>query len=591
MKLKTDRNTKNHQNGKGEKRRKSLSRSMQRLVLSVALLILIVASALNGRAMNAVFSRMFSINSRQIAVSMKVVTDNVGGFEDYAKEIVRTWEDIPEQVRKDPRSMEYRNYFEQYANGEYAKRLSTALENLQSGFHLGDMYLCAIDRQSGILINLLDPDAVYEYKPAPVGFWRQLTPEQTEELFAGDKDVGSYTDQKDELGRIQAFGIKIMTDEPPYTFLAMYEFPLLTTTISAVVFLVIYVLILSFLILLIVIFTRRRMKKRLVRPINAIASAAEQYVQQKKENKADITTCFSSLNIHTGDELEELGDVMAQMERDIGIYEQGMADAAAQQAHIKTELAVATNIQSHMLPDAKTTFTGRTEFSIAASMNPALEVGGDFYDFFQIDEDHLGIVIADVSGKGVPAALFMMSSMIIINNLATLGFSPREVLEKANEKILSSNVLDMFVTVWFGILDLTTGEVRAVNAGHEYPVICNGDSGFELMHDRHGLFVGGLEGTKYKEYSFALGKGDTLYLYTDGVPEATNAEGEMYGTDRLVHVLNETKDQSTEEICKAVKGDIDVFVKDAPQSDDITMVCIHYHGKHSEAPETEEQIP
>ena len=137
----------------------------------------------------------------------------------------------------------------------------------------------------------------------------------------------------------------------------------------------------------------------------------------------------------------------------------------------------------------------------------------------------------------------------------------------------------MFVTVWFGILDLKTGEVKAANAGHEYPVYGNLEKGFELIHDKHGLVIGAMEGTRYREYSFQLERGDTLYLYTDGVAEATNDREELYGTERLISALNGKKDSGVKEICVSVKEDIDRFVQDAPQFDDITMLCIRYHGR------------
>ena len=378
---------------------------------------------------------------------------------------------------------------------------------------------------------------------------------------------------------ILVIAVRILADDPPYVFLAMYDFPSIITRLSALSISLSYVGVLSLVILVIVLITRRRMKKRLVKPINSITAAAEQYVEKKKNGLEGAGSCFGNLDIHTGDELEELSDVMAEMEQDLGVYEQDLARAAADREHIQTELSVATNIQARMLPDAGNAFPDRSEFSIHATMDPAREVGGDFYDFFLIDKDRLGIVIADVSGKGIPAALFMMSSMIIINNLAMVGFSPKQVLKEANERICKRDVLDMFVSVWFGILDLKTGQVTAANAGHEYPVIGTGDGSFALMHDRHDLVVGAMEGVSYREYSFTLEKEGTLFLYTDGVAEATNAEEELYGTDRLVKALNEAGKQPPKEICKAVREDIDRFVKDAPQFDDITMLCVRYHGK------------
>ena len=207
-------------------------------------------------------------------------------------------------------------------------------------------------------------------------------------------------------------------------------------------------------------------------------------------------------------------------------------------------------------------------------MTPAKEVGGDFYDFFLIDDDHLGLVMADVSGKGVPAALFMMVSKILIQNFAMTGRSPAEVLKSVNDQICANNREEMFVTVWFGILDIPTGVITAANAGHEYPIIKKGDGGFELLKDKHGFVIGGMEGMKFKEYEIVLGAGDVLFLYTDGVAEATNAENELFGTGRMLEALNKNKDAGPEEILSAMKSDVDEFVGEAPQFDDLTMLAV-----------------
>ena len=207
-------------------------------------------------------------------------------------------------------------------------------------------------------------------------------------------------------------------------------------------------------------------------------------------------------------------------------------------------------------------------------MTPAKEVGGDFYDFFLIDEEHLALVIADVSGKGVPAALFMMVSKILIANFTMLGYSPKEILEKTNTQICMSNGEDMFVTVWLGIMEIATGRVVAANAGHEYPAIKQTNGSFELLKDKHGFVIGGMEGVRYTEYDFVLEKGATLFVYTDGVPEATNADNELFGTDRMLEALNKHKDVSPQEILNGVKRSVDVFVGTAPQFDDLTMLSV-----------------
>ena len=197
-------------------------------------------------------------------------------------------------------------------------------------------------------------------------------------------------------------------------------------------------------------------------------------------------------------------------------------------------------------------------------MKPAKEVGGDFYDFFLIDEDHLGLVIADVSGKGVPAALFMM-------------------IAKTNEALCSNNQVDMFVTVWIGILELSTGKLQAANAGHEYPVLKHPDGRFELFRDKHGFVLGGIEGAKYKEYELQMEPGAKLFVYTDGVPEATDAENRMFGLERMMEALNREPDAVPGRILENVHEAVNIFVRDAEQFDDLTMLCLEYKGSQREA--------
>ena len=250
---------------------------------------------------------------------------------------------------------------------------------------------------------------------------------------------------------------------------------------------------------------------------------------------------------------------------------------AIRKERLNTELKMAGRIQENALPHVFPPYPDRDEFEIYASMNPAREVGGDFYDFFLIDDDHLCLVMADVSGKGIPASLFMMTSKSILQSAAKLGHSASEILTKANDALCADNQVDMFVTVWIGILDVHTGKVTAANAGHEYPAIMqNGE--FTLMMDKHGFVLGGMEGVPYTEYEFEMKPGDKLFLYTDGVPEATAKDNQMFGTDRMLEALNEVKDASPQEILEGVNRAVSAFVKDAEQFDDLTMMCIEFKG-------------
>ncbi len=264
---------------------------------------------------------------------------------------------------------------------------------------------------------------------------------------------------------------------------------------------------------------------------------------------------------------------MTVAKRTRSLLEKQAADSAARQ-RIETELNVATQIQADMLPRIFHAFPERREFDIYASMTPAKEVGGDFYDFFLVDEDHLAMVIADVSGKGVPAALFMVIAKTLLKNAVQMGSSPRQALEKVNNQLCENNEAEMFVTVWLGVYEISTGHLTAANAGHEYPAIRRAGGRFELFKEPHGFVLAGMENARYREYELEIGVGDTLFLYTDGVTEATDGANALYGTDRMLAALNRNCQLDPERLLHEVKADLDGFVGAAPQFDDITMLSL-----------------
>ena len=289
---------------------------------------------------------------------------------------------------------------------------------------------------------------------------------------------------------------------------------------------------------------------------------------------------------HTGDEIEVLAQSFATLSERMKDYISQITTITAEKERIGTELALATRIQADMLPNIYPAFPDRPEFDIYAAMDPAKEVGGDFYDFFLIDDDHLGMIMADVSGKGVPAALFMMASKIILQNNAMMGKTPSQILRDTNAAICANNREDMFVTVWMGVLEISSGRLTAANAGHEYPMLMRAGEEFDLFRDKHGFVIGGMEGLNYKEYEIVLRPGDKLFLYTDGVPEATNAKNELFGTERMLNALNQTADAEPQQILKIMRDDVDKFAEGAEQFDDITMLCMEYRGPSKE-PEAE----
>ncbi|MBR0413668.1 MAG: serine/threonine-protein phosphatase [Clostridia bacterium] len=266
------------------------------------------------------------------------------------------------------------------------------------------------------------------------------------------------------------------------------------------------------------------------------------------------------------------------MQDQVEQYEQQKAESN----RLETELGMASSIQADMLPNIFPAFPDRPEFDVYASMTPAKEVGGDFYDFFLIDETHLGIVMADVSGKGVPAALFMMVSKILVQNYAMITKSPAAALEAVNNQICLNNREEMFVTVWLGILDLQSGKLTSASAGHEYPAVYQPDGDFELVRDKHGLVIGAMEGIRYRDTEITLQPDAKLFLYTDGVPEATDVKNKQYGTDRMIQALREAQQKTPQEILTQVTESVKDFTRGADQFDDITMLCVHYDGPNQE---------
>jgi len=258
------------------------------------------------------------------------------------------------------------------------------------------------------------------------------------------------------------------------------------------------------------------------------------------------------------------------------LLERQVKDSAEKQ-QIASELSVATHIQTSMLPCIFPAFPERTEFDIYATMNPAKEVGGDFYDFFLVDNDHLAVVMADVSGKGVPAALFMVIAKTLIKDHAQQGTQPEEVFTEVNRLLCEANDEGMFVTAWMGVLELSTGHLAYVNAGHNPPLLRRGGN-YEFLRTRSGFVLAGMEGMRYRPASLELAPGDALYLYTDGVTEAANENKQLYGDQRLCEVLNAHADSDPETLLKTVKDDVDAFVGTAPQFDDITMLGLRYLG-------------
>lgn len=422
------------------------------------------------------------------------------------------------------------------------------------------------------VFSAADPGAVRgtEYEQVyPIG----VTAEVSESQQIGMEDAVKHSSHIAEAGNyVDYYSYLATIDDRDYLIGLTYnQLPILDritdNSRNGIIISMIYQVLLSFFIAVGVLFT-------VIRPLKTV----QENIRKYKDTK-DSTSIVQSLSkIDMRNEIGELAGDVTELAKEIDAYVDEISTITAEKERIGAELSLATEIQVSTLPHIFPPFPERDEFDIYAVMDPAREVGGDFYDFFLIDDDHLGLVMADVSGKGVPAALFMMISKIIVKNCAIIGMSPAQALSTANDMLCDNNRAEMFVTVWAGILEISTGKLIAANAGHEYPAIKKPGGKYELFRDEHGFVVAAMEGLEYKEYELQLEPGSALFLYTDGVPEATNPEKELFGTDRMIEALNTEPDADAEQVLRNVRVHVDRFVRDAEQFDDLTMMSLIYRG-------------
>jgi len=321
-----------------------------------------------------------------------------------------------------------------------------------------------------------------------------------------------------------------------------------------------------------------------LRPLKSVQKSVQKYGYYK--NVEDAVSHLKRIN--TKNEIEALSKDLIDMVNSIDAYMDEIAHINAEKERIETELNIATRIQSEMLPSVFPPFPKRNELDIFASMHPAKEVGGDFYDFFFVDEKHIVLVMADVSGKGVPAALFMVIAKVLIKNRMLMGDTPGQALHNVNKQLCESNESGMFVTVWLALIDIETGEGLAANAGHEHPVLKRKGGNFEIIRYKHSPAVSLMDEMTFKEHSFVIKPGDCIFVYTDGVTEAQNADGELFGEDRMEEALNKYKDCGIREVVTGMKESIDEYVNGATQFDDITMLAFlfsEYYQKNEEEDE------
>lgn len=495
----------------------------------------------------------------------------------FSRKIMDIYWDLSDEDRVKNGTQDYRALFAGTKEDPAYRELVSMLDNYCRVSDVSDVYLGMFDAANNALVYIVDPSDEFHFEP---GEWEYIEKRKVQKFLNGEGEGEEFIY---DIGPTEKYGWMCTAGIPIYDSSGEICFFILVDVTIEDVFggishyvlqitaaMVLVIALLSWILLMYI-------ERSLVKPLNMIAEAAQGYAKDRLAGDKN-NNHFSSLDIRTGDEVENLSLVMADMEQDLAKYDENLTRITAERERIETELSLAARIQAEVLPGVFPAFPEQTKFDICASMESAREVGGDFYDFFLIDDDHLYMAIADVSGKGIPAALFMMSSKSILANNAMMGKNPAQILRDANASICVNNPERMFVTVWLGILEISTGKLTASNAGHEFPALRQPDGEFKLINDEHGVLIGARKGMKYTEYELTLEKGSKLFVYTDGVPEAADAQENLFGVDRMLAALNENPDASPAELLADVRRAVDGFVQDAEQYDDLTMLCIEYKG-------------
>ncbi|MBR3738564.1 MAG: SpoIIE family protein phosphatase [Eubacterium sp.] len=472
------------------------------------------------------------------------------------------------------------DYYLKNGKTEDYLRTEKILDSFCKRMHVSIVYVIRVDTKDynsftsvfNVVDNTVDNS---NYSPWQLGYVRKTSDDKYKRFY---KNLYSGKSEYEAYFRVRNLGIDthhhitmlvpVKNDAGAVTGLMCIQRPMSEYSKAPLRFLTIIALSTLLLAIIVALIAAYVLRNNLVDPIKRVINEAHRFA---KENTKGEALAEKNSNIN---EICDLSQSIDTMESDMLMYIENLTAVTSEKERIGAELSIASTIQENAVPHTFPAFPERNDIDIFASMTPAKEVGGDFYNFFLVDDDHLGVVIADVSGKGVPAALFMMVTNILVVEIARLGLTPAEVLTNVNNRICAHNEADMFVTVWLGILEISTGKMIASNAGHDDPVVYRKGENFEFFKEKRSLVVGAVSGINYKNYEIQLNKGDKLFLYTDGLPEATDKDNNMFTLERMATSLNKYKEESPERIISGINSDVGDFVGDAPQFDDLTMLCL-----------------
>ena len=558
--------------GKDRKKRYVSLRTKAFRVILTGSLILILAEITAGLLLHAYSSlRHYKVEARHLLDTMMALQDSAY-IEKIFQETKKIYDSLPEEVLNDQMSEEFDNAFRPLVDDDFFAARDI-LVDFRENTQQRNMFLMFPDKGNNRVVYVVDGDeAEWAYLP---GQWTDADIDETEKIM--DSSWRLAITHSDEYGWIGSDAEPVYAQDGELLGYAVVDMDLNDFLQGMLSFLVILVPVAVVVVVLLAFLFAGMLKKHIIAHLISMAAAARDYTQMDKvQLEEDTPSVYEPLGIETADEMEDLWKSMIVMEADVKDSIIRLREITAVQERMEAELAIATRIQMGMLPDK---FPDSPEYDLFASMEPAKEVGGDLYDFFMVDDTHLAMVIADVSGKGVSAALFMVIAKTLIQNQTEQGVQdPAQIFTIVNRKLMDVNRARMFVTAWLGILDVESGRIEYVNAGHEYPAIRRADWIFELIKDKHCVPLAASRKAVFRSGEFTIGRGDTLFLYTDGVPEANNEAGELLGNDRMLQILNRLPDADPKDVIANMKDGMAGFVKEADQFDDTTMLCIRFNG-------------
>ncbi|MCR5773794.1 MAG: serine/threonine-protein phosphatase [Lachnospiraceae bacterium] len=464
--------------------------------------------------------------------------------------------------------------FESIQESDRYKTLWDEINTMRKRTHATALDYVLIYPEEGIEVFILD---ACDVNVLPCGEFHRIDTDYY--LDQPVEDFDGFVTRSSTYGRLRTDGQAVFldTEKGIYAYL-LSDIPVRHLYTRGAAFLLQTALVALILIVFICMGVVILLKKKVVRPIRDLSDSAERFVgnYELRYGSRETGTVFEGLKDCNIMELCNMEDSLQSMELEIDSYLKDLDHMSAERARIDTELDLARRIQAGVLSTEFDTIKERGNIDIFATMAPAKEVGGDFYDFFLTDDGSLCLIIADVAGKGIPAALFMMIAKALIKNRLKSGDSPAEALSNVNEQICEYNIGNMFVTTWLAKIDLSTGRGTEVNAGHEHPVIRRKGERFELNKYRHGLAIGVMSGTKFTERPIELNDGDMLFVYTDGLPEATDKDDEMFGVKRMMDTVNERKETNPHDLLIYVRDTVGEFVGEREPFDDLTMLSIKW---------------